>query len=36
MTAIKLLLAILGSIILIHQVVARIVRRFWHFLTLVK
>lgn len=31
MTAIKLLLVIVGSIILIHQVVARIVRRFWHF-----
>ncbi len=28
---IKLLLVIVGSIILLHQVVMRIVRRFWHF-----
>ena len=28
---IKLLLIIVGSIIIIHQVVMRIVRRFWHF-----
>ena len=31
MTVIKLLLVIVGGIILIHQVVARVVRRFWHF-----
>ena len=31
MTVIKLLLVIVGCIILIHQVVARVVRRFWHF-----
>jgi len=28
---IKLLLIIVGGIIIIHQVVARVVRRFWHF-----
>ncbi len=31
MTAIKLLLVIVGCIILLHQVLARVVRRFWHF-----
>ncbi len=31
MTLIKLLLLIFASIILIHQILARIVRRFWHF-----
>ncbi len=31
MTIIKLLLVIIGGIIFLHQVVARIVRRFWHF-----
>ncbi len=31
MTVIKLLLIIVAGIILIHQVVMRIVRRFWHF-----
>ena len=31
MTVVKLLLIVLGGIILIHQVVARVVRRFWHF-----
>jgi len=30
-TAIKLLLVIVGGIIIIHQVLMRIVRRFWHF-----
>ena len=29
--AINLLLVIVGGIIIIHQVVARVVRRFWHF-----
>ncbi len=31
MTAIKVLLVILGCVIFIHQILARIVRRFWHF-----
>ena len=31
MTPLKLLLIIIGTIIFLHQVVARVVRRFWHF-----
>jgi len=30
-SVLKLLLMIIGSIIFIHQILARIVRRFWHF-----